>query len=122
MPDITANVSFDKVAREWRCKWSADNDKASLTEVQKVMESVIGDLKAMPGCLSVQRVVCGGCLDYKLITQLSQKEFDEWQEKAFPPEAEVLDKIKKIDGVTQVETQRFALFSYIVSLLVQSST
>mmetsp|Transcript_72343 Transcript_72343/g.204450 ORF Transcript_72343/g.204450 Transcript_72343/m.204450 type:complete len:113 (-) Transcript_72343:207-545(-) len=111
MPEITANVSFDKIAREWRCKWSEDNDKASLTEVQKVMEGVIEKLKALPGCVSVQRVVCGGCHDYKLVTQLSAEKFGDWDGQKFAPETEVLDQLKKIDGVTQVETQTYTLMT-----------
>ena len=32
---ITDGVEFDTIAREWRLKWSADSDKASLAAVQK---------------------------------------------------------------------------------------
>ena len=34
MPEITKGVSFDTVAREWRCKWSDTEDKASLAAAQ----------------------------------------------------------------------------------------
>ena len=34
----TEGVEFDMFAREWRRIWSADNDKKSLAEVQKVLE------------------------------------------------------------------------------------
>jgi|TARA_B100000524_G_scaffold216322_1_gene113613 hypothetical protein len=50
---------------EWRCKWSADNDKASLQEAQKALESVLADVKGVKGVKDVKRVVCGGCLDFK---------------------------------------------------------
>ena len=30
MGTIVEGVDFDTVAREWRCKWSGDNDKKSL--------------------------------------------------------------------------------------------
>ncbi len=31
---VSKNTPFDTVAREWRMKWSTDNDKKSLDEVQ----------------------------------------------------------------------------------------
>jgi hypothetical protein len=27
MPEIAKGVSFDKVAREWRCRWSTEAEK-----------------------------------------------------------------------------------------------
>ena len=35
---IPSSISFDTIAREWRCKWSEDGDKASLASAQKVLE------------------------------------------------------------------------------------
>jgi len=70
MATIADGVEFDKIAREWRCKWSADNDKASLVEAQKALESVLSDVKSVDGVISVERIVCGGCLDFKVVTTL----------------------------------------------------
>lgn len=55
-----------KTRREWRMKWSADEDKASLVAAQAALEAVLPTIKALPGFQSVQRVVCGGCLDFKV--------------------------------------------------------
>ena len=63
MPSIAEGVDFDGIAREWRCKWSEDNDKASLVAAQKELDAVLAELKAMDGVKSVQRIVCGGCHD-----------------------------------------------------------
>lgn len=63
---ITENVQFDTIAREWRLKWSADNDKSSLSSVQQTLEVFMPALKKIEGVKSVQRIVCGGCLDYKV--------------------------------------------------------
>ena len=57
---ITPNVKFDTIAREWRFKWSADSDKKSLVEAQNALESVLKEVKSVKGVKSVQRVVCGG--------------------------------------------------------------
>ena len=66
MPSIAKGIEFDTIAREWRCKWSTDNDKASLVEAQKAIDSILADVKAIDGFKSIQRVVCGGCLDFKV--------------------------------------------------------
>lgn len=44
MPEITSNVSFDTIAREWRCKWSADGDKASLVAAQDALAGVLAEV------------------------------------------------------------------------------
>jgi hypothetical protein len=38
-------VSFDTIAREWRCKWSADADKASLVKAQDELASVLAEVR-----------------------------------------------------------------------------
>ena len=69
MPNITENVSFDTVAREWRCKWDEADLKKSLSEAQAALDAILAELKAIPGVISVQRVVCGGCHDFKVTFQ-----------------------------------------------------
>ena len=101
MATITEGVSFDTIAREWRCKWSADNDKQSLQEAQKLLDSVLAEIKLVDGCKGVQRVVC--------ITSLSSEKFGDWQGKEFAPEVDFLEKLKKIDGISTVETQTYTL-------------
>jgi hypothetical protein len=66
MGTIADGIDFDTIAREWRCKWSPDNDKKSLVEAQKALEEVLADVKAVDGCKGVNRVVCGGCMDFKV--------------------------------------------------------
>lgn len=109
MVTITSGVEFDTIAREWRCKWSADNDKKSLQEAQKLLDSVLSDVKKVDGCKGVQRVVCGGCLDFKVITSLPADKFPAWEEKEFAPEVAFLKKLKEIEGISTVETQTYTL-------------
>jgi len=45
-------------------KWSGDNDKLSLQTAQQTLSIFLPALKKLPGA-KVQRIVCGGCLDYK---------------------------------------------------------
>ncbi len=42
-----AGVDFNVIAREWRMKWSADNDKQSLALAQAALSSVIAAVNAM---------------------------------------------------------------------------
>jgi hypothetical protein len=109
MVTIAEGVDFDTVAREWRCKWSGDNDKASLVEAQKAMTSILEEVKKLDGVKEVQRVVCGGCLDFKVITSLSAEKFGDWEASEFAPEKEFLAKLEGIDGITTVETQTYTL-------------
>lgn len=109
MGTVTEGVEFDTIAREWRCKWSGDNDKKSLQEAQKLLVEVLPELKALDGYKGVQRVVCGGCLDFKVITSLSADKFGAWGEQNFAPEESFLEKLKAIDGISLVETQTYTL-------------
>ena len=63
---IADGVEFDTIAREWRCKWSPEGDKASLVACQIALESVVEDLNEVDGVKSIERVVCGDCLDFKV--------------------------------------------------------
>jgi len=108
-PTIVNGVDFETIAREWRCKWSVDNEKKSLEELQKVLDANAGTLKSMNGVKSVQRIVCGGCQDFKVITALSVAEYKAWAEGGHAPESEFLDAMKKIDGVSAVETQTYTI-------------
>ena len=75
------------------------------------MDKVLPLLKKLPGYVSVQRVVCGGCLDFKVITKLKVGDefFGKWESAKFEPETKFLEEVKKIDGITNVETQTFTL-------------
>ncbi len=66
-------------------------------------------VKGVKGVKSVQRVVCGGCLDFKVVTALDIDSFGAWEASKFAPEEKFLAKIKAIPGVTQVETQTYTL-------------
>jgi len=107
--EICPGVRFATVAREWRCKWSPDDGKAALQAAQGVLDSNLPALKALPGFKSVQRVVCGGCMDFKIITALEEPKFGEWDAQGFAPEADVLAALKAVPGISQVETQTFTL-------------
>ena len=109
MINIAEGVDFDTIAREWRCKWSPDNDKASLVAAQKALEEVLAEVKGVSGVKGVSRVVCGGCLDFKVVTSLSADDFGKWEEAEFAPEAAFLEKLNAIEGISVVETQTYTL-------------
>ena len=56
-----------------------------------------------------QRVVCGGCLDFKVVTALDADSYGEWEAAGHAPEAAFLEAAKAIPGVTTVETQTYTL-------------
>ena len=100
------SMSFDRVCREWRCKYTGDKtDSESLEAIAKVVDEYLPQIKAASSDAKVNRLVCGSCLDFKLMTTVPLDDFGPWEEKGFAPEAEFLEKIKAIEGVSQVETQ-----------------
>ena len=109
MVEITKGVNFDTVAREWRFKWTPDDDKASLASAQQTLDMYSSQIKEISGVKCVQRVVCGGCMDFKVITALDAESFGAWEQKQFAPEEQFLAAIKAIPGISQVETQTFTL-------------
>jgi len=107
MPTICPGVEFSTIAREWRCKWSADNDKASLEALQKELNGIMSKVGAVANLRDVRRIVCGDCNDFKVVMSMPADKFPEWEEKKFAPEEEFLEAIKKIAGVSKVETQTY---------------
>lgn len=102
-------VAFEHIAREWRCKWATDSDNAALMAAQAKLEEVLVDLSAVEGVTSIQRVVCGGCQDFKVVTKLPKSAFEEWEKSGFAPEADFLAALKGVPGVSAVETQTYTL-------------
>ena len=111
MVEITKGVEFDTIAREWRFKWTPDDDKVSLASAQQTLDMFSSEIKASPGVKSVQRVVCGGCMDFKVITALDAESFGSWEQRQFAPEEQFLAAVKAIPGVSQIETQTFTLMA-----------
>mmetsp|Transcript_140727 Transcript_140727/g.366409 ORF Transcript_140727/g.366409 Transcript_140727/m.366409 type:complete len:115 (-) Transcript_140727:138-482(-) len=107
--DEQAKVEFHTIAREWRCKWAADAGKIALTKAQEVLDKHLDQLKAIHGCSGVQRIVCGGCLDFKVIVSINASVFPEWEGKQFEPEAAFLEELGTIDGITAIETQTYTI-------------
>lgn len=100
------SMSFDHVCREWRCKYTGDKgDSESLEAVAKELEKVLPEIKKVSDDIVVNRLVCGSCLDFKLMMTVPLADFGPWEENEFAPEADFLAAIKGIEGVSQVETQ-----------------
>ena len=112
MPDIgDTGVSFEHVAREWRCKFTpgasgGPGDSASLKACQALLTEYLPKLKALPNS-QVTRIVCGGCSDFKVVTNSPKPDYDTWQAASHAPEEEFITKLKAIEGVLRVETQTY---------------
>jgi len=109
MPSICKGVDFDTIAREWRCKWSEDNDKKSLETLQQTLMEFMPKVRAVKAVGDVRRVVCGGCHDFKIVMSVPAEKFGAWEESKFAPEEEFLEAIKQIPGVSSVETQTYTI-------------
>jgi len=78
-------------------------------KAQAELEGILADVSSVEGVASVQRIVCGGCHDFKVVTKLPTKAFEAWEKDGFAPEAAFLEAVKKIPGVSSVETQSYTL-------------
>ena len=106
---IGCNITFDKVAREWRCKYAADAsggpaDSASLKAAEELLQSYLPTLKALPNA-EVTRVMCGGCHDFKIVVNQPCADHDAWKASDYAPEQEFISKLSAIEGISAVETQ-----------------
>ena len=72
VPLANGAMSFDRVCREWRCKYEGDKATSeSLEAISKVVDEFLPQIKAISSGVTVNRLVCGGCLDFKLMTTVS---------------------------------------------------
>lgn len=101
-------VEFTSICREWRGKWSKDSDNASLVEVNTLFnETFLPTLKSIEGFEKIQRIVCGGCLDWKFIIQFAADSFP--GDDAVPGEEPFLAAADKIEGIDSIETQTYTI-------------
>eukprot|EP00437_Effrenium_voratum_P027347 CAMPEP_0181402676 /NCGR_PEP_ID=MMETSP1110-20121109/3298_1 /TAXON_ID=174948 /ORGANISM="Symbiodinium sp., Strain CCMP421" /LENGTH=128 /DNA_ID=CAMNT_0023524903 /DNA_START=40 /DNA_END=423 /DNA_ORIENTATION=+ len=127
MPDIAEGVSFGTLAREWRCKWSFENDCESLRACQQLLQDMQNEIlevthhwagkqlktrEVMNGKIDVnkqtiQRIVGQACCDFKVVIKLPVSQFEEWESRKFEPEEKFLSALRAIPGVEQVETQTY---------------
>mmetsp|Transcript_33636 Transcript_33636/g.74109 ORF Transcript_33636/g.74109 Transcript_33636/m.74109 type:complete len:148 (+) Transcript_33636:59-502(+) len=106
VPLANGAMEFDRVCREWRCKYTGDKATSeSLEAISKVVDEYLPTIKGISDGVKVNRLVCGSCLDFKLMITVPLDDFGPWEESGHAPEAEFLEKLKAIDGVSQVETQ-----------------
>mmetsp|Transcript_63940 Transcript_63940/g.187569 ORF Transcript_63940/g.187569 Transcript_63940/m.187569 type:complete len:147 (+) Transcript_63940:57-497(+) len=107
---ICDGVQTNCMAREWRCKWSEDDNKKSLIQCQAVLEDiVVPAMRNYHGMLSIQRVVCGGNKDFKVIVKMGLDAFDDWASLNYQPEEDVVAALMDIDGVSKIETQTYTI-------------
>merc|ERR1712137_1081654 len=101
-----AQIEFNHIGREWRMKYAENELKGGAVELDKLLkEKYLADIKKVKGVVSVQRSVCGGCNDFKIIIKCKKEDWGEWEKNEFAPEKAFLADAAKIAGVTQIETQ-----------------
>lgn len=72
VPLANGAMSFDRVCREWRCKYTGDKATSeSLEAISNLVDEYLPKIKASSSDATVNRLVCGSCLDFKLMTTVS---------------------------------------------------
>jgi hypothetical protein len=75
-------MSFNRVCREWRCKYDGDKGTSeSLEAIAKVVDELLPEIKKASADATVNRLVCGGCLDFKLMTTVPLEDYGPWEER-----------------------------------------
>mmetsp|Transcript_14754 Transcript_14754/g.30876 ORF Transcript_14754/g.30876 Transcript_14754/m.30876 type:complete len:158 (-) Transcript_14754:249-722(-) len=126
--EICPGVEFKCIAREWRCKWTEDDESKSLYEAQKLLNDmkteicevvydwvgayargreVMNDKQMDVSNMFVQQLIDPECFDFKVIVKLPMEHFSAWEAKNFAPEEKFLKALRKIEGITNVETQTY---------------
>merc|ERR1711920_1068889 len=122
VPLANGAMSFDRVCREWRCKYTGDKGTSpSLEAIGKVVDEYLPKLKSISKDVTLNRLVCGECKDFKLMITVPLADFGAFAESGFPPEEEFLAKIKAIEGVSSVETQtitNMVIWDHAASLII----
>lgn len=78
-------------------------------QISAVLNKYTTNLSKLDGVKSAQRIVCGGCLDFKIIVSLPIDRFKAWESTGFAPEKSVLAELAAIEGINQIETQTYTL-------------
>ena len=82
VPLANGAMGFNRVCREWRCKYEGDKATSeSLEAIAKVVDEYLPELKKLSDGATVNRLVCGGCLDFKLQTTLPLADYGSWEER-----------------------------------------
>lgn len=106
MPNVTDNIEFDVLGREWRLKWATKKDAAAC---QTALATVLPKIKAIEGVNSVDRVVCGGHHDFKVIIACDHSRFESIQASLAPLETQFREEVEALEGVFSFETQVYTL-------------
>ena len=53
----------------------------------------------------VQRIVCGGCLDFKIIIKCKFEDFGAFEADGFGGEAEIIKELEATANISSIETQ-----------------
>ena len=80
VPLANGKMDFNRVCREWRCKYEGDKATSeSLEAIAGVVDELLPTIKGISDGITVNRLVCGGCLDFKLMLTVPLEDFGEWE-------------------------------------------
>merc|ERR1712007_187160 len=127
--EIAPGVEYNVLAREWRCKWSEENNRQSLKEAQRLLLKYQGELAPIvhdyfglqigtheilnqkvdfAKCL-IERIVSGDECDFKVVIKLPVDKFFQWEVKNFEPEERFLKELAAIEGISNLEALTYSL-------------
>lgn len=82
VPLANGAMSFNRVCREWRCKYEGDKGTSpSLEAIANAVDEFLPEIKKASKDMTVNRLVCGSCLDFKLMMTVPLEDFGPWEER-----------------------------------------
>jgi hypothetical protein len=82
VPLANGAMSFNRVCREWRCKYEGDKATSkSLEAIANAVDEFLPEIKKASKDITVNRLVCGSCLDFKLMMTVPLEDFGPWEER-----------------------------------------
>ena len=81
VPLANGAMSFNRVCREIRCKYTGDKGTSETLEaIAGVVDELLPEIKKASKDIKVNRLVCGSCLDFKLMMTVPLEDFGPWEE------------------------------------------
>jgi hypothetical protein len=99
-------ILYDTIAREWRCKVATRDD---LGVAQEAWQPFAQSVAQIPGCVRVQRLCCGHCLDFRIVVTMDAAAYGSWKDLDHYPEANVLGALRASPGCSDVRSQLLSI-------------
>ena len=76
---------------------------------QEAWQPFAQSVAQIPGCVRVQRLCCGHCLDFRIVVTMDAAAYGSWKDLDHYPEANVLGALRASPGCSDVRSQLLSI-------------